>query len=203
MSEGWYEVLSAAVETLDVDILLKACQNKQELSPLCLHGCGVVSGAGDAVPGAVRIPGQAAVGTGRAVHVTLVELHLSYDWLRPHVELLLQKVHQTGLLQCPLKRLFPTQLLKLFIWTIFRVDWSLLAGCASSLWPEGGRATLQENIWLQSKLSYWGQRNRKKVKWTSLFWHFLASEVSAFRIYVSFSSSRYFPMLPSLHLSVT
>lgn len=167
LSEGWYRTLCAAVETVDVDTLLKVCQNKQELSPLCLHPRGVVAGAGDAVPGAVGIPGQAAVGTGCTVHVTLVELHLSYHWLGSHVQLLLKKkINQTGLLQYPLKRLclFPMQLLEL-------LDWSLLAGCASSLWPEGGRLTLQENIWLQSKLSYWGQK-QKEGKMNKFIWAF-------------------------------
>lgn len=84
-------MLCVAVGTLHIGILQKGYHRKQQFSPLCLHSCGIVSGAGDPIPSAVGISSEAAVSTGGAVHVTLVELHLCYDRLRSNVELLLEK----------------------------------------------------------------------------------------------------------------
>jgi len=94
---GRYEVLCVAVGSLYVGILQKRYYRKQQFSPLCLHSCGIVSGAGDAIPSAVWISSKAAVRTGRSIHVTLVELHLRYDRLRSNVELLLEKIHRVWL----------------------------------------------------------------------------------------------------------
>lgn len=94
---GRYEVLCVAVGTLYVGILQKGYHRRQQVSPLCLHSCGIVSGAGDPIPSAVGISSEAAVCTGSAVHVTLVELHLCYDRLGSNVELLLEKIHHVRL----------------------------------------------------------------------------------------------------------
>lgn len=160
------------MNSLVVDILQKGYHRKQQFSPLCLHSCGIVSGTGDPIPGTVWISSEAAVCTGGAIHVTLVELHLRYDWLRSNVELLLEKNTPCTIkfLELPLKLLLPMELLKALV---------SLASCASSLCPEGGRVTLWENTWLQTKLSCMRTKERKKVNWRSLFWHFLTSEVSA------------------------
>lgn len=50
---------------------------------------GLVVGAGGAVPGAVRIPGQAAFGTGRAVGLAPVQPYLGHPQAGAHVERLL------------------------------------------------------------------------------------------------------------------
>ena len=55
-------------------------------SPLSV---GQVARAGGAVPGAVGVPGQAAVGAGAAVHPAAVQGHLGQAAVRRHVQLLL------------------------------------------------------------------------------------------------------------------
>lgn len=51
---------------------------------------GGVAGAGLAVPGAVGVSGQAAVGAGLAVDVAAVQRQLGQSHRRRHVQLLLQ-----------------------------------------------------------------------------------------------------------------
>lgn len=50
---------------------------------------GVEAGTAEAVPGAVRVPGQAAVSTGRAVGLAAVQRDLRQPQLRADVQLLL------------------------------------------------------------------------------------------------------------------
>ena len=52
--------------------------------------CWVIPRAGDAIPGAVRVSGQAAVCTSTSIHVALVESDLGHSRSRPNIELLLQ-----------------------------------------------------------------------------------------------------------------
>lgn len=53
-------------------------------------GGGKVSGTLGAVPGAVRVPGQAALGAGLPVHLAAVQGHLRDAQSRAQVQLLLQ-----------------------------------------------------------------------------------------------------------------
>lgn len=53
-------------------------------------GGGKVSGTLGAVPGAVRVPGQAALGAGFPVHLAAVQGHLRDAQSRAQVQLLLQ-----------------------------------------------------------------------------------------------------------------
>lgn len=66
--------------------------------PLGVHSSRVESGAGETVPGAVRVSGQATVGTLGAVEVTLVQPDLGHAHFRAHVQLLLWEtiVHTQG-----------------------------------------------------------------------------------------------------------
>lgn len=57
---------------------------------------GLVVGAGGAVPGAVGIPGQAALGTSCTVGLTPVQPHLGHPEAGAHVECLLGERHQDG-----------------------------------------------------------------------------------------------------------
>lgn len=59
-------------------------------------GGGGVAGAGAAVPGAVGVPGQAAVGTGFPVHVTAVQRQVRHAHGRGHVQLLLLGTRRAG-----------------------------------------------------------------------------------------------------------
>lgn len=52
-------------------------------------GGGRVAGAGAAVPGAVGVAGQAAVGTGFPIHVAAVQGQVGHPYGRGHVQLLL------------------------------------------------------------------------------------------------------------------
>ena len=50
---------------------------------------GQEAGAGEPVPGAVGVPGQAALGAGLPVGLTAVQLHLGHAQRRAHVQRLL------------------------------------------------------------------------------------------------------------------
>lgn len=150
----------------------KGFHREQQFSPLCLHSCGVVAGAGDAIPSAVRIPSETAVRTGTAVHVTLVELHLCYDRLRSNVELLLEKNTPCMIkfLELAVKLLLPTELK----YVSFSISCQLRIGAVP--W---GRQSYSVGKYLIIGCPARGERSREKVKLKRLFWHFLASEVSA------------------------
>lgn len=60
------------------------------LSPLCLGACRVIPGTGYAIPGTVRVSGQAAVGTSTSIHVTLMESDLGHGRSRSNIQLLLE-----------------------------------------------------------------------------------------------------------------
>lgn len=57
---------------------------------------GGVTGAGLAVPGTVRVSGQAAVGAGLAVNIAPVESQLGQPHRGRHVELLLWEKMENG-----------------------------------------------------------------------------------------------------------
>lgn len=64
--------------------------------PLGVHSGRVEPGAGETVPGAVRVPGQTAVGALGAVEVALVQSDLGHAHFRAHVQLLLRRRADTG-----------------------------------------------------------------------------------------------------------
>lgn len=54
-----------------------------------LAGAGPVAGTGGTIPGTVRVPGQAALCTGTAVSLTLVQLQPGHTQPRAHIQHLL------------------------------------------------------------------------------------------------------------------
>lgn len=52
---------------------------------------GLVAGTGSAIPGTVRVPGQAALSTGSAVALALVQPHLGHPQAGAHIKLLLEE----------------------------------------------------------------------------------------------------------------
>lgn len=78
------------------------------VSPFRVRARRVVAGAGDAVPGAVRVPSEAAVGTGAAVHVAVVESDLCHGRRGSDVQLLLQRADRdTSMFSQPPVRALP------------------------------------------------------------------------------------------------
>lgn len=70
-----------------VSVRVRVRVSARALLPL---GGGKVSGTLGAVPGAVRVPGQAALGAGFPVHLAAVQGHLRDAQSRAQVQLLLQ-----------------------------------------------------------------------------------------------------------------
>lgn len=56
-----------------------------------LAGAGPVVGTGSTIPGTVRVPGQAALCTGTAISLTLVQLQPGHAQPRAHVQHLLER----------------------------------------------------------------------------------------------------------------
>lgn len=65
------------------------CRNAVNSGPP--FASGVEAGTAETVPGAVRVPGQAAVGTGRAVSLAAVQRGLRQPELGADVQLLLRR----------------------------------------------------------------------------------------------------------------
>lgn len=63
-----------------------------------LAQAGAVSGAGDTIPGTVRVPSQTALGTGTAIGLTLVQPHLGHTQQRTHIQHLLGRNTSIGIL---------------------------------------------------------------------------------------------------------
>lgn len=59
-----------------------------------LARAGAVAGTGSAIPSAVWVPGQAALSTGTAVSLTLVQLQPGHTQWRAHIQRLLGKKHK-------------------------------------------------------------------------------------------------------------
>lgn len=77
-------------QPLTSQVLVQALVHRAGVVDVAALARGLVAGAGGAIPGTVRVPGQAALGTGSAIALALVQPHLGHPQAGTHIKLLLE-----------------------------------------------------------------------------------------------------------------